>query len=113
MKAAELDSTNAGQYYFNLGAVLVNTGHMQEAADAFKKATEANPNFAEGYYQLGVTLIGMATVDPKTGAMVPPPGTKEALEHYMKLAPNGPNAAAAKSLIDTLGSAVTTSVGGN
>jgi hypothetical protein len=86
---------------------------MQEAADAFKKATEADPNFAEAFYQLGVTLIGMAIVDAKTGAMVPPPGTKEALEQYMKLAPTGPNAEAAKSLIDTLGAAVTTSVGGN
>jgi tetratricopeptide (TPR) repeat protein len=113
MKAAELDAVNAPQYYFNLGAVLVNTGHMQEAADAFKKSTEANPNFAEGYYQLGVTLIGMATVDPKTGGMIPPPGTKEALEKYVALAPTGPNAEAAKSLVDTLGASVTTSVGGN
>ncbi|MBI2819722.1 MAG: carboxypeptidase regulatory-like domain-containing protein [Acidobacteria bacterium] len=112
MKAAELDAANAGQYYFNLGAVLVNTGHMQEAADAFKKATVANPKFADGYYQLGVTLIGMATIDPKTGAMVPPAGTKEALEKYMELAPTGPNAEAAKSLIDTLGASVTTSIGG-
>jgi tetratricopeptide (TPR) repeat protein len=109
MKAAQLDATNASQYYFNLGAVLVNTGHMQEAADAFKKATDANPNFAEGYYQLGVTLIGMATVDPKTGAMVPPPGTKEALEKYMTLAPTGPNADAAKSLLETLAAPVPTS----
>jgi tetratricopeptide (TPR) repeat protein len=112
MKAAQLDAVNAGQYYFNLGAVLVNTGHMQEAADAFRKSTEANPKFADGFYQLGVTLIGMATVDPKTGAMVPPPGTKEALQKYIDLAPTGPNAEAAKSLIDTLNSSVTTKVGG-
>jgi hypothetical protein len=90
--------------------VLVNTGHMQQAADAFKKATESKPDFADAFYQLGVTLIGMATVDPKTGAMVPPAGTKEALEKYMALAPNGPNAPAAKSLLDTLNSQVTTSV---
>jgi len=111
MKAAELDAVNAGQYYFNLGAVLVNTGHMQEAADAFKKATDAKPDFADGFYQLGVTLIGMATVDPKTGAMVPPPGTKEALGKYLELAPTGPNAEAAKSLLETLNTAVTTTVG--
>jgi len=85
MKAAQIDTANAGQYYFNLGAVLVNTGHMQEAADAFKKSTEANPNAADGYYQLGVTLIGMATLDPKTGAMLPPPGTQEALQKYLRI----------------------------
>jgi tetratricopeptide (TPR) repeat protein len=113
MKAAQMDAVNAHQYYFNLGAVLVNTNHMQEASDAFRKATEANPTFADAYYQLGITLIGMASVDPGTGAMVPPPGTKEALEKYIQLAPTGPNAEAAKSLIDTLSASVTTNVGGS
>ncbi|HEY7680275.1 MAG TPA: carboxypeptidase regulatory-like domain-containing protein [Terriglobia bacterium] len=113
MKAAQMDAVNAHQYYFNLGAVLVNTNHMQEASDAFRKATEANPTFADAFYQLGVTLIGMATVDPATGAMVPPAGTKEALEKYVQLAPDGPNAAAAKSLIETLAAPVSTTVGGS
>jgi tetratricopeptide (TPR) repeat protein len=112
VKAAELDPPNAGQYFFNLGAVLVNTGSMEGAVEAFRRATAANPQFADAYYQLGVTLIGMATVDPKTGAMVPPEGTQEALEKYVELAPTGPNAAAAKSLLETMGSAVTTKVGG-
>jgi len=111
MKAAQIDTANAGQYYFNLGAVLVNTGHMQEAADAFRKSTEASPTSADGYYQLGVTLIGMATLDPKTGAMLPPDGTREALQKYLDLAPTGPNAGAAQSLLDTLNAAVPTAVG--
>ena len=112
-KAAQLDATNAGQYYFNLGAVLVNTGNMQPAADAFRQSTETTPPFAEGFYQLGVTLIGMATVDPKTGAIVPQPGTKEALEKYLQLAPNGPNAESAKGLMETLSSTVATTIGGS
>ena len=111
MKAAQIDTANAGQYYFNLGAVLVNTGHIQEAADAFRKSTEASPTSADGYYQLGVTLIGMATLDPKTGAMLPPPGTQEALQKYLELAPTGKDAAAAQSLLDTLNAAVPTAVG--
>ncbi len=111
VKAAQLDPTNAGRYYFNLGAVLVNTNHMKEAADAFKKATESDPNFADAYYQLGVSLTGMAAVDPKTGKVQPAPGTVEALQKYLQLAPNGPNAPAAKSLLDTMGGAVTTQVG--
>jgi tetratricopeptide (TPR) repeat protein len=111
MKAAAADPANSSQYYFNLGAVLVNTGHMKEAADAFKKATDAKPDFADGYYQLGVTLIGMATVDPKTGAMVPPDGTKEALSKYMQLAPTGPNAQSAQAMLDAINTSVTTQVG--
>jgi tetratricopeptide (TPR) repeat protein len=110
-KAAQLDPTNAGRYYFNLGAILVNTNHMKEAADAFRKATEADPNFADAYYQLGVSLTGMAAVDPKTGKVAPVPGTVEALQKYLQLAPTGPNADAAKGLLETLTGAVTTQVG--
>ena len=113
VKAAELDPPNGGRYFFNLGAVLINTNHMKEATEAFKKATEADPNFADAYFQLGVTLTGMASVDPSTGAIVPAPGTKEALEKYIQLAPTGPNAAAAKSLLETISGSVTTQVGGS
>lgn len=112
VKAAQLDPPNGGRYFFNLGAVLVNTNHIKEAAEAFKKATESDANFADAYYQLGITLTGMATVDSSTGAIVPVAGTKEALEKYLQLAPNGPNAAAAKSLLDTMSGSVTTQVGG-
>ena len=113
VKAAELDPPNGGRYFFNLGAVLVNTNHPKEAGDAFRKATESDPNFADAFYQLGVTLTGLAAVDPKTGGIVPVAGTKEALEKYIQLAPSGPNAAAAKSLIETMSGTVTTQVGGS
>ena len=113
VKAAELDPPNGGRYFFNLGAVLVNTNHPKEAGDAFRKATESDPNFADAFYQLGVTLTGLASVDPKTGGIVPVAGTKEALGKYLQLAPSGPNAAAAKSLIETMSGTVTTQVGGS
>ncbi|MBI4459552.1 MAG: tetratricopeptide repeat protein [Acidobacteria bacterium] len=109
VKAAELDPTNAGRYYFNLGAVLVNMGNTKEAVEAFRKATEKDPNFADAYYQLGITLTGMASVD-SSGKISPAPGTQEALAKYVQLAPNGPNAAAAKSLLETMSGTVTTNV---
>jgi len=110
-KAADLDKTNAGRYYFNLGAILVNTNHMKEAADAFRKATEADPKFADAYYQEGVSLMGLAQVDATTGKVTPAPGTLEALQKYLELAPTGPNAEAAKGLIDTISGPVSTSYG--
>ena len=110
-KAAQLDPPNAGRYYFNLGAILVNTNHMKEAADAFRKATETDPNYADAYYQLGVSLTGMATLDPKTGKVTPVPGTVESLQKYLQLAPTGPNAEAAKGLLESMTGAVTTQVG--
>jgi tetratricopeptide (TPR) repeat protein len=109
-KAGELDPVNGGQYFFNLGAVLVNQGNMEAATDAFRQATVTDPDFAEAFYQLGVTLIGMATVDPDSGRMVPAEGTLEALMKYLEITPSGPNAPAAQSLLDTLAGSVQTSL---
>ena len=106
-KAAELDPPNGGRYYFNLGAMLVNTGNVKDAAEAFRKATEMTPDYADAYFQLGVTLTGMASVD-SSGKIVPVPGTAEALQKSLQLAPNGPDAAAAKDLLSTLGGEVDT-----
>jgi hypothetical protein len=98
----------------NLGrGARVITGHMQEAAPTLfqERATEAKPDFGRWLtIQLGAKLwIGQGhTVDPQTGAMGPPPGTpKEALpESDLDLAPTGPNAPAATSLIETLNASV-------
>src|SRR5262249_13418620 len=61
-KAAQLDPTNAGRYYYNLGAVLVNAGQNDAAGDFFKKAIEAQPNYADAQYQFGVYLISKASI---------------------------------------------------
>ena len=106
-KAAQLDPTQAGKYYYNLGAVLVNTGQTDPAADAFKKAYEANPNYAEAYLQYGITLMGKATVGAD-GKMVPVPGTAEAFQKYLELAPDGKDVETAKAMLTTLGQTVET-----
>ena len=59
-EAAMLDPDSGGKFYFNLGAVMVNTGNTQGAIDAFRSATETDPNYANAYYQLGMALVGMA-----------------------------------------------------
>src|SRR5262249_33565244 len=48
-KAAQLDAPNAGRYYFNLGALLVNSQQLEPAGEAFKKAIEAQPDYADAY----------------------------------------------------------------
>ncbi len=107
-KAAQLDPQQAGKYYYNLGAVLVNTGQGDAAIEAFKKAVETDPNYAEAHYQYGVMLMGKAKVGPD-GKVIPVPGTREEFEKYLQLAPNGPNAATAKSFIDSMAGGVSTS----
>src|SRR5690242_8164642 len=64
-KAAQLDPTKAGQYYYNLGAVLVNTGQAEPACDAFKKALDSDANYAEAQYQWGNCLFAKAQVTPE------------------------------------------------
>jgi len=107
-KAAQLDPPQAGKYYYNLGAVYVNTNQSEAAETAFKKAIELDSNYADAYYQLGLVLIGRATVgaDQK---MVAPAGTTEAFQKYLSLKPDGANADGAKALLESLGSTVQTS----
>ena len=45
-KAAQLDPTMAAKAYYNMGANMVNTGSPDKASEFFKKATDADPNYA-------------------------------------------------------------------
>ena len=106
-KAATIDPAGAGKYYFNLGAILVNSGQTDAAIEAFKKATEADPNYADAYFQYATALSGkmQTTAD---GKVIPPPGMKEALEKYLQLKPDGPYAEGAKGLLALTGAQLET-----
>jgi tetratricopeptide (TPR) repeat protein len=104
-KAAQLDPTNAGKYYYNLGAVLTNANQSDAAVDAFQKAIAADPNYAEAYYQYGVSLVSKASFGAD-GKVTPVPGTVEALQKYLALAPTGQFAQAAKDMLTTLSASV-------
>jgi tetratricopeptide (TPR) repeat protein len=107
--SAQTDPSAAGQAYFNIGAVLTNSGRPDEANAAFDKCLAADPNKAEAYYQKGLNLLGKATLQgDKT---IAPPGTAEAFQKYLELSPTGPNAQSAKDLLTTLGASVETSYG--
>ena len=106
-KAAQLDPLQAGKYYFNLGAVYVNTGQNDPAADAFRKAIDLDSKYAEAYYQLGLVLYSKATITPD-GKTVPPAGTADAFQKYLEMAPTGQNADAAKAMLESLGAKVDT-----
>src|SRR5215472_13025092 len=88
-KAATLDPPGAGRYYYNLGAVLVNTGQNDPAGVAFKKAIDADPNYADAQYQYGIYLTSLAKTDGTTGKVTPAPGTIEAFQKYLELKPDG------------------------
>ena len=107
VKAATLDPTGAGKYYFNLGAIMVNTGQNDAALDAFQKAVAADPNYANAWYYIGNVLSGKMTMD-KDGKPIPPPGMQEALEKYLALQPTGQFADAAKGLLSVVATQIQT-----
>ncbi len=107
--SAQTDPGSAAQAYFNIGAVLTNAGKADQAIVAFDKCIAADPTRAEAYYQKGVNLLGKATLQgDKT---IPAPGTVDAFQKYLEIAPTGPNAENAKALLASIGSKVETSYG--
>jgi tetratricopeptide (TPR) repeat protein len=86
-KAAEL-APNPGTAYFNLCATQFNLGAFEGAVAACEKAINADPTKADAYFIKGSALYGNGTLD-KNNKYVVPPGTVEALQKYLKLAPNG------------------------
>ncbi len=109
-KAAQLDPAMAPKAYFNMGANLVNGGQPDKAADFFKKATDADPNYAEAWYQYGSLQMMQGKVDPKTGKQAYPPETAVALKKYLELQPNGPHAQEATAMLQAMGEQVQTNI---
>jgi tetratricopeptide (TPR) repeat protein len=93
-KAAEMDPVNAAQNYYNLGVTLVNSGNTNEAAEAFKQALVADPNYAEAYYQLGMSLSGNQETIPDA---------IKALEKYIQIGQRPEQVEVAKQIISALG----------
>src|SRR5919204_4612395 len=98
-KAAELGGAAAGgegggnaDAMFNQGVILWNAGKIADAKKQFEAAIAANPSHAEAHYQLGMALVNEGNLAAAANEF----------ETYLKLAPTGPNAATAKSILGSL-----------
>lgn len=98
-KAAAIEPAKAGTFFYNLGALLTNSGQSDAAGEAFKKAVEADPNHAGAQYQYGIYLVGKMPPPSADGKVNPLPGTKEAFTKYLELEPSGPFADSAKGML--------------
>jgi cytochrome c-type biogenesis protein CcmH/NrfG len=107
--AAKADPAQAGMFYQNETIVMSRTGQTDATVAAADKAIAADPTRPIPYYLKGQALINKATVDPKTQKILAPPGTQEAYEKYLQLAPNGPFANDAKSVLAELNQTQSTS----
>jgi tetratricopeptide (TPR) repeat protein len=77
---------------YNQGVILWNAGKIADAKKQFEAAVAADPSHAESHYQLGMCLVN-------EGAL---PNAATEFETYLKLTPEGPNAATAKALLAQL-----------
>jgi tetratricopeptide (TPR) repeat protein len=107
--AAKVNPTQAGMYYQNEAIIMSRTGNTDATVAAADKAIAAAPDKPTAYYLKGQALINKATVDPKTGKIVAPPGCAEAYQKYLELAPDGPFANDAKAVLGEMGQTVKTS----
>lgn len=89
-KSMEVKPDDAAAYV-GLAGILFNTGKSADAKPLVEKAVSIDPNNADAHYIYGMTLV--ATEAAKA---------KAEFEAYVRLAPNAPNAAIAKSLITEL-----------
>jgi tetratricopeptide (TPR) repeat protein len=105
-KAAAINPTNAGVCWRNIGIVLRNANKMKEAIEPLKKATQVDPKNPDGWYLLGASLL--AGMDYKQEGdritYIVLPGTAEAYQKYLELAPNGPYAQECKDALASLAS---------
>jgi tetratricopeptide (TPR) repeat protein len=106
--AAKLQPANAAMFYSNESIVLDRAGQTDATIAAADKAIAADPTKPVPYYLKGKALISKATVDPKTQKVVAPPGTADAYNKYLELAPNGPMAPDAKAILAEIGEKVNT-----
>ena len=93
-KSAELDPKGAAQNFYNLGVTLVNANDMDKAAAAFKQSIAADPNYAESYYLLGISLANDEAMFP---------AAIDAFKKYVELGKKPEQVQVAKDMISALG----------
>jgi tetratricopeptide (TPR) repeat protein len=103
-KAVALDPAAGATCWKNLGIVLSNKGRMKDAISPLQKATTADPKDAQSWLMLGNALT--ATIEPKQEGdkmtYVIPPGTADAYQKAIDLAPGTPTAKQAQDALDGL-----------
>jgi tetratricopeptide (TPR) repeat protein len=94
-------AVNSAQAYFNICAVLYNIGSTQESAAACRKCVQADPTKANAWFVLGSDLFANAPINGN-GKVTASSETREALEKYLGLEPDGPHAADVKAMLDMI-----------
>lgn len=97
--AVQLDPTRAGFYLKNEALVFLQSGNAEAQIAAAEQAIKADPRDPLPYYIKGNGLFKNAGIDPASKHYDLPDGCAEAYQKYLALAPNGPYAAEAQSVL--------------
>ncbi|MGC2333730.1 MAG: carboxypeptidase regulatory-like domain-containing protein [Candidatus Acidiferrales bacterium] len=103
-KAGTLDPTTTARCWKNIGIVLSNKNHLDEAVAPLQKATAADSKDAQAWFLLGGALTSQITSKQEGNKLTYtfPPGLTDAYQHCIDADPNGPYAAQAKATLDGL-----------
>ena len=88
-RSATVDPDGAAQSFYAVGALMTNQGDNAGALQAYERAIEMDPEMAEPHYQAAIVYLG-----GEVSRAVP------LIERYLELAPDGPNAEAARGLLE-------------
>lgn len=91
-RAAVSENPGLAEAQYQLGSVLEARNERPAAADAFVKATEANPQMAYAHYHAGMNFYEAKRVDRMAVYF----------ENFLKLAPNAPERPAVESIMRTV-----------
>jgi tetratricopeptide (TPR) repeat protein len=90
-KAVEADG-NSAQARYQLGVVEAARNDQAQAAEAFAKAAELDPQMAYAHYEAGMSFYKVKRVDRMAVYF----------EHFLKLAPDAPEKPAVQSIMRTV-----------
>ena len=93
---------NEGAAAYVACAKAYNAGDLDTALERCNAAIAVDPQLADAYFVKGSVLMSRATI-AANGHAVYVPGTREALQKYLDLAPNGPHAADAREMLRYIG----------
>jgi tetratricopeptide (TPR) repeat protein len=114
-KALAVNPAIAAACWRNVGIVLQNGQKMKESAAPLKRATELDPNNAQGWFLLGRALVNAMDFKMQGDKVIPliQPGTVEAYQKALELDPNGPYGEQAKqglAELEAMGLGISTKV---
>ena len=91
-KVRAIDPRNAAILFYNVGVKAWNENRAQDAAQAFKKSIEIDPNYPQSHRELARALMGVQDFQGALGQF----------QEYLKLNPNAPDSKEIKDNIALL-----------